>query len=89
MYEKMKNKYGAQVEFFRIHAQYNPYSKEETLLCLDSLKTVAFPTYVICLRDHRGNNRETYRAIEPSMNEIERNVESSVELAKWFKKKKE
>ncbi len=89
MYDKMKNKYGARVELFRVHAYYSPASKEETLLCLDTFRTVAFPTYVICLRDHRGNNCETYRAIEPPMNELERNIKSSVELAKWFEQKKE
>jgi len=89
MSDKMKNKHGAQVEFFRVHAYYSPASKEETLLCLDTFRTVAFPTYVVCLRDHRGNSRETYRAIEPSMSEIERNIKSSVELAKWFEQKKE
>lgn len=89
MYDKMKDKYGAQVEFLRVHAYYSPTSKEETLHCLDTFRTVAFPTCVICLRDHRGNNRETYRAIEPSMKEIEKNIESGIELAKWFEQKKE
>ncbi|UCH31395.1 MAG: hypothetical protein JSV05_07830 [Candidatus Bathyarchaeota archaeon] len=87
--DKMNNKYGTQVEFFQVHAYYSPNNIEEPLLCLDTFRTVAFPTYVIGLRDHRGNNRETYRAIEPSMNEIGRNIESSVELAKWFEQKKE
>ena len=87
--DKMKRKHGVHVEFLGVHAYYSPASIEETLLCLDTFRTVAFPTYVICLRDHRGNNRETYRAIEPSMGEIEKNIESSVELAKWFEQKKE
>jgi len=86
--DKMKSKHGARVEFFQVHAYYTPASKEETLLCLDTFRTVAFPTYVICLRDHRGNNRETYRAVGASMSEIEKNIESSVELAKWFEQKK-
>lgn len=89
MSAKMKSKHGDRVGFFRVHAHYSPASKEETLLCLDTFRTVAFPTYVICLRDHRGKNRETYRAVEPSMSEIERNIKSSVELAKWFEQKKE
>jgi hypothetical protein len=70
--DKMKRKHGAHVEFLGVHAYYSPASKEETSLCLDTFRTVAFPTYVICLRDHRGNNRETYRAIEQSMGEIEK-----------------
>ena len=87
--DKMKRQHGAHVEFFQVHAYYTPASKEETLLCLDTFRTVAFPTYIICLRDHRGNNRETYRAIEPSASEIEENLERSIELAKWFEQKKE
>ena len=87
--EEMKTKHDGRVEFVRVHARYNPESKEEAMQCLDTFHTVAFPTYVICVRDHRGNNRETYRAIEPPMSEIERNIKTSVELAIWFESKRE
>jgi len=87
--DKMKGKYGSRVGFFRVHARYSPENKEETLQCLDTFRTVAFPTYLIYVRDHQRKNRETYRALEPPMSEIERNIKTAVELALWFKSKKE
>lgn len=86
---RMKSKHGSRVEFIRVHARYKPENKEETMQCLDAFHTVAFPTYVICVRNHQGENRETYRAIEPPMSEIERNIKTGVELAVWFESKKE
>ncbi len=87
--DKMKSKHDSRVEFVRVHAHYRPEDKEETMQCLDTFHTVAFPTYVIYMRNHQGKNRETYRAIEPPMSEIERNIKTSVELAVWFESKKE
>jgi len=87
--DKMKSKHGSRVEFFRVHAYYSQEKKEETMQCLDTFHTVAFPTYIICVRNHQEKNRETYRAIEPPMSEIERNIKTSVELAVWFESNKE
>ena len=87
--DKMKIMHGNSVEFFRVHANYNSESKEETIECLEAFQTVAFPTYVIYIKDHQGKNRETYRSIEPPMREIERNVKMSVELADGFEPKKQ
>jgi thiol-disulfide isomerase/thioredoxin len=90
--EKMKNKHGSRVEFVRVHAHYSKESKEsreETTRCLDIFQTVAFPTYLICVRDYQGKSRETYRALEPPMSEIERNIKTAVELAVWFESNRE
>jgi len=87
--DKMKSKHGRRVEFFRVHAHFSQESIEETMQCLDTFRTVAFPTYIICVRNHQGKNRETYRAIEPPMSDIERNIKTSVELAVWFESKRE
>jgi len=82
--DKMKRKHGSRVEFTRVHARYSKENREETMQCLDAFRTVAFPTYLICVRNHQGKNKETYRAIEPPMSEIERNIKTAVELAVWF-----
>jgi len=87
--DKMKSKHGSRVEFFKIHTQFSQGNIEETMQCLDTFQTVAFPIYIICVRNHQGKNRETYRAIEPPMSEIERNIKTSVELASWFESKRE
>jgi len=87
--DKMKSKHGSRVEFFRVHTRFSPESKEETMQCLDTFQTVAFPTYIICVRNHLGKSRETYRAIEPPMSEIERNIKTGVDLAVWFESHRE
>ena len=86
---KMKTKHGSRVEFVRVHARYNPENKEETMQCLDTFRTLAFPTYLICVRNHQGKNQETYRALEPPMSEIERNIKTAVELTAWFESNRE
>jgi len=85
---RMKEKYANQIEFFRVHAWYSQEQKEEAIKCLSAFRTVAFPTYIIGVKDDEGNSRETYRSIEPPMSEIERNIKTAVEIAKWFKPKK-
>ena len=87
--DKMKNKHNNRVDFVRVHARFNPDNKEETMQCLDMVQTVAFPTYLVYVRNQQGKSRETYRAVEPPMNEIERNVKTAVELANWFESKRE
>jgi len=87
--EKMKSKHGSRVEFSRVHARYSKENREQTMQCLDTFRTVAFPTYLICIRNHQGKNTETYRAIEPTMSEIERNIKTAVELAVCFESNRE
>ncbi len=86
---RMKKKYARQIEFFRVHAFFSQEQKEEAKQCLTAFRTVAFPTYIIGIKDDVRNCRETYRSIEPPMREIERNVDISVELATWFESPKQ
>jgi len=86
--EKMKQKYARQIEFLRVHSRYSEKQKEEAKQCTDAFHMVAFPTYIIGVKNDKGKNRETYRAIMPPMSEIERNTKTSVELAAWFKSPK-
>jgi len=82
--KRMKKKYAKKIEFFRVHSWWTQEQKEEARQCADAFHTVAFPTYIIGVKDDEGNNRETYRSIEPSMSEIERNIKTGVEIATWF-----
>ncbi len=83
--ERMKEKYAWQTDFFRVHAFFDKEQTEEAKHCLAAFHTVAYPTYVIGIKDNENNKRETYRSIEPPMREIERNIKIGVELATWFK----
>jgi len=82
---RMKKKYANQVEFFRVHSSWSQKRTQEAKQCADAFHTVAFPTYIIGVKDDEGNNRETYRSMEPPMSEIERNIKTAVEIATWFK----
>ncbi len=86
--DKMKQKFIGQVEFFRVHSAFAQEQTEEAKQCLTAFHTVAFPTYIIAIRDDEGNTQETYRSVEPPMSEIERNVKTAIQIASWFKKPK-
>lgn len=85
---KMKKKYAGKVEFFRVHSRYSQKRTDEAKRCLNAFHTVAFPTYNIGIKDSEGKNRETYRSLAPPMSEIERNIKTAVEIAAWFKSKR-
>ncbi len=82
--KKMREKYTDSTEFFRVHSRFSKKQTQEAKQCLDAFHTIAFPTYIIAIKDKDGNSRETYRALEPPMNEIERNIKLSVKVAKRF-----
>lgn len=85
---KMKQKFMSQVEFFRVHSAFAQEQTEEAKQCLTAFHTVAFPTYIIAIKDDEGNTQETYRSVEPPMSEIERNIKTAIQIASWFKKPK-
>lgn len=86
--DKMTEKYLRQVEFLRVHSRYSKKQTSQAKQCSDAFHMVAFPTYIIGVKNDKGKNRETYRAIMPPMSQIERNIKTSVELAAWFKSQK-
>jgi thiol-disulfide isomerase/thioredoxin len=92
LFEKLSHKIGAkcagQTEFFRVHSAFTSEQKEEAKKCLTSFRTVAFPTYILAIKDSDGCVQETYRAIEPPMSEIERNIKTATQIASWFKQPK-
>lgn len=87
--ERIREKYPDQTRFFRVHSAFGQEQTEEAKQCLTAFHTVAFPTYIIAIKDSDGKAQETYRAIEPAMSEIERNIKISAQIATWFKKPRE
>lgn len=78
---KMNERYGDQVKFFSIHVSKKGDFRSKLQDFRRLLKFAAYPTYLILMRTEVGTV-ETYRGIEPPMNEIARNIEIAVELAK-------
>jgi len=84
LYEKLAQtlteKYGNRVRFARIHVPQTENFRDELKDFRRFLKFAAYPTYVILLKTELGI-LETYRGIEPPMDEVARHVELAIELA--------
>ena len=76
------------VKFRRIHVNYQENDRRDSW---DSKKTfghAAYPTYMIHVKSQVGP-LEIYRAIYPSMEEIEKQVKENLELAEFYKTESE
>ena len=84
LYEKLASsvneKHGERVKFHAIHVSNQQQFRERLQDFRRILKFAAYPTYLILMRTGLGSV-ETYRAIEPPMEDIERNIELTLELA--------
>lgn len=78
--EQTRDKYGDRVEFGSIHVSDNEQFRERLQDFRRVLKFAAYPTYLILLKSQEGV-AETYRGIEPPMEEIARNIDIAMELA--------
>jgi thiol-disulfide isomerase/thioredoxin len=79
--ESIHEKYGAQVRFGSIHVSQQDQFREKLQDFRKLLRFAAYPTYLILQRTELGIV-ETYRGIEPPMEELARNIDIAVELAK-------
>ena len=77
---RTEEKYGNKVGFATIHVSEKESFRSKLQDFRRILKFAAYPTYVIVMNTEVGAV-ETYRGIEPPMEEIARNVDIAVELA--------
>jgi thiol-disulfide isomerase/thioredoxin len=84
LFEKLANqiheKYGDRVKFGSIHVSQDDQFREKLQDFRRVLRFAAYPTYLILLKTDVGIV-ETYRGIEPPMEEIARNIDLAFELA--------
>jgi thiol-disulfide isomerase/thioredoxin len=84
LFEKLANqiqdKYGHRVEFGSVHVSQSDQFKERLQDFRRLLRFAAYPTYLILLRTEVGVV-ETYRGIEPPMDEIARHIDIAMQLA--------
>lgn len=84
LYEKladaMSQKHGDRVKFYSIHVSDQELFREKFKGFRLMLKFAAYSTYLILLKTELGTV-ETYREIEPPMEEVERNIAIAVDLA--------
>jgi hypothetical protein len=72
------------VSFSRIHVQYSESDRSQSGEAKKILRHGAYPTYMIHVGSRYGP-LELYRAIYPSMSELEKQVGEAFELAEFYK----
>src|SRR5712692_634487 len=81
---KMNAKHTGLVDFSNIHVRYSEENPSESPRAKMALRHAAYPTYMINVRSRFGP-LELYRAIYPSMENLEKQVEEALDLAEYYK----
>jgi len=81
--QKMKLDLGGRVHFANVHVRYTENQREESWNSKRVFRHAAYPTYLVHVRSKNGV-LEVYRAIYPSMEELERQTRESLDLAKFY-----
>ena len=81
---RMEGQHARLVSFSRIHIQYSEANVAQSEGAKKIFRHGAYPTYMIHVRSRFGP-LELYRAIYPSMSELEKQVGEALELAEYYK----
>ncbi len=81
---KTMEKHQGKVLFSNIHIRYSEDNQSESAEAKKILGHAAYPTYMIHVKSRFGP-LEVYRAIYPSMDELEKQAENTMDLAEYYK----
>jgi hypothetical protein len=81
---KMSSELSAKVHFVNVHVRVVDGDKSESWESKKMFRHAAYPTYLVHVKSGTGP-LEVYRAIYPSMDELEKQVRESLELAQFYK----
>ena len=81
---RMSEKHKGEVHFSNIHIRYQPDDQKESLQAKTTFGHAAYPTYTVHVKSHLGP-LEVFRAIYPPMEELEKQADSALELAEYYK----
>ncbi len=81
---KMNEKHQGQVRFLNIHIRYAPDAEQESWEAKSVFGHAAYPTYMVHVKSHQGP-LEVYRAVYPTMEELEKQAIEALELAEHYK----
>ncbi len=81
---KTIGKHQGKVVFSNIHIRYSEDDQTESAEGKKTLGHAAYPTYMIHVKSRFGP-LEVYRAIYPSMDELEKQAENTMDLAGYYK----
>lgn len=79
-------KHGGKVVFIRIHVKYSERFKDESLRSKDLFGHYFYPTNLILLRTWDRGAVELYRNASPRISELEKSVETALEIASMIEK---
>ena len=81
---KMSSELSAKVHFANVHVRSVDAHRAESWESKKLFRHAAYPTYLVYVKSAMGP-LEVYRAIFPSMDELEKQVRESLELAQFYK----
>jgi hypothetical protein len=82
--EKLTGENATRVRFRSLHVNYQDGDKRESWTSKGIFGHAAYPTYMIHVKSHVGP-LEIYRSVYPPMEELEKQVKESFELAEFYK----
>jgi hypothetical protein len=82
--EKVSREYPEKVRFRSFHVNYQDGDKHESWRSKRIFGHAAYPTYTIHVKSHVGP-LEIYRSVYPPMEELEKQIRESFELAEFYK----
>lgn len=85
---KLTTSHGSRVRFSNVHVRYSRELQKDSWESKRVFGHAAYPTYLIHVKSQVGP-LEVYRAIYPSMEEVEKQVVDAIELADYYKSEAE
>jgi hypothetical protein len=82
--QRMSSDLGGRVHFANVHVRYTENDQAESWESKRIFRHAAYPTYLVHVRSKNGV-LEVYRAIYPTMEELEKQARESLDLAKFYK----
>jgi len=81
---KMSSDLAKRVHFSNVHVRYVDNDKSESWDSKRIFRHAAYPTYLVHVRSKNGV-LEVFRAVYPTMEELEKQTRESLDLAKFYK----
>jgi thiol-disulfide isomerase/thioredoxin len=82
--QRMNSDLGGRVHFANVHVRYAEDDRSESWESKRVFRHAAYPTYLVHVRSKKGV-LEVYRAVFPTMEELEKQTRESLDLAKFYK----
>jgi hypothetical protein len=82
--QRMSSDLTERVHFSNVHVRYADGDRTESWESKKVFRHAAYPTYIVHVRSSKGV-LEVYRAVYPTMEELEKQTRESLDLSKFYK----